>query len=217
MSSYQPGIPTGLVNLDVDYQNIQNNFQQLDTTFGIGHTLFSNNTAQNGYHRNIQMIPNSTTASNPPNNQPVIAPAAIPGYGQLFSAEINDGINIDTALYFLSGGNRLTELTRNFSPSAISNGYTFLPGGIIIQWGINNTAVPSGSNTTFTQNFNIPFPNNCFFVDGSPLVSKATGLPDSQLSINIRKSSLTDLSSFDYQPYTNSSKYIGFLWFAIGN
>jgi hypothetical protein len=32
MSSYQPGIPTGFINLDTDYQNIQNNFDTIDET-----------------------------------------------------------------------------------------------------------------------------------------------------------------------------------------
>ena len=58
-SIYQPSIPTGLVDLDQDYQNIQNNFQQLDTTFGVDHTTFSNNTAQNGYHTVVHLIPQS--------------------------------------------------------------------------------------------------------------------------------------------------------------
>lgn len=138
MSTYQPGIPTGLVNLDVDYQNIQNNFQQLDTSFGVDHVTFSSQTAQNGYHTSIHLNPVSTTATNPPNNQPVITPVATAGYGQLFSASINDGINTDTALYFLTGGNRLMQLTRNFAPitTSTTNGATFLPGGMIMQWGL---------------------------------------------------------------------------------
>lgn len=136
MSTYQPGIPTGLVNLDVDYQNIQNNFQQLDTSFGKDHVTFSSQTAQNGYHTSIHLNPISTTVTNPPNNQPVVTPVATAGYGQLFSASIDDGINTDTALYFLTGGNRLIQLTRNFAPVASASGYTFLPGGLVMQWGL---------------------------------------------------------------------------------
>ena len=54
MTSYQPTIPTGLVNLDVDYKNIQNNFQQLDTTYGVDHIKYSQPT-NNGFHNQVTM------------------------------------------------------------------------------------------------------------------------------------------------------------------
>ncbi len=162
MSLYQPGIPTGLVNLDVDYQSIQNNFKQLDTSFGVDHVTFSSQTAQNGYHTSIHLNPVSTTATNPPNNQPVITPVAVPGYGQLFSAEINDGINTDTALYFLTGGNRLMQLTSNFAPVAAQNGRTYLPGGIILQWA--KFTAPTNSGQRLFATSGIAFPHNCFIV-----------------------------------------------------
>lgn len=163
MSIYQPGIPTGTVNLDVDYQNVQNNFRQLDTSFGVDHVTFSNQTAQNGYHTSIHFNPFSTTVTNPPNNQPPVVPAAVAGYGQLFSSQINDGINTDTALYFLTGGNRLMQLTRNFAPVALQNGYTFLPGGLILQWARFIASGNTGT-LTFAAAGVIPFPNNCFIV-----------------------------------------------------
>jgi len=163
MSSYQPGIPTGTVNLDVDYLNIQRNFQQLDTSFGVDHVTFSNQTAQNGYHKSIHFNPVSTTATNPPNNYPPVTPAAVPGYGQLMSPQVNDGINADTALYFLTGGNRKIQLTSNFVPVASQNGYTFLPGGIIMQWA-QFTSPGSTGTITFTSSGGIAFPNSCFIV-----------------------------------------------------
>lgn len=162
MSTYQPGIPTGTVDLDVDYLNIQKNFTQLDTTFGVDHVTFSNQTPQNGYHAVIRFNPFSTTATNPPNNQPVAAPPTISGYGQLFSSQINDGINTDTALYFKTGGGRLQQLTRNFVPVGSGNGYTFLPGGLILQWGVVNSPGQSGSVAFNASNIN--FTSACFNV-----------------------------------------------------
>lgn len=144
MSSYQPGIPSGTIDLDVDYLNIQGNFQQLDTSFAVDHVTFSNQTPQNGYHQSIRFNPVSTTVTNAPNNQPVVSPATVANYGQLFSAQINDGINTDTAFYFKTGGGRLTQLSRNFQPVAATRGYTFLPGGLILQWG---TDLSTGKDT----------------------------------------------------------------------
>src|SRR6185312_10483429 len=117
MTMYQPGIPTGTVTLDVDYQNLQDNFQQLDTTYGVDHIKYSQST-NNGYHTAIHLVPVSTVTTNAPNNQPINGYTATGGFGQLLSAQINDGIGTpDEALYFLSGGNKLTQFTRNFVPT----------------------------------------------------------------------------------------------------
>ena len=113
MSTYQPNIPTGTVDLDIDYANLQGNFQQLDTQFGVDHIPFSNSsgtppTGINGYHQYVHFNPFSTTTTNPPNNYPVVpgtnAPSATAGFGQLFSTQSNDGINTDEILWYLSGG-----------------------------------------------------------------------------------------------------------------
>jgi hypothetical protein len=61
---YQPGIPTGLVNLDVDYQNIQDNFQQLDTTFAVDHYAYSDPSSSNGFHNKVT-TPGFSTGSAP--------------------------------------------------------------------------------------------------------------------------------------------------------
>lgn len=226
MSVYQPGIPTGTVNLDVDYINIQNNFQQLDTSFGVDHVPFSNQTAQNGYHTSIHFNPVSTTVTNPPNNQPVVTPAATAGFGQIFSSQINDGINTDTATYFLTGGNRLIQLTRNFTPTNSQNGATCLPGGLILNWGIYNASggnFSSGSTTqasagessiTLTQ----PFPNNLYLVGGNLTYSQAN-LPSGTGTLNIRKSQLNSgpISALSWQVFCNTNNYLGFVWWALGN
>lgn len=157
MTSYQPSIPTGTVPFNEDYQNIQNNFSQLNTTYGVDHVAY-NVALNNGYHKSVHLVPVSTIASNPPNNQPINGYTATGGIGQILNAQINDGINMDEALYFLTGGNRLIQLTRNFVPVASTNGYTMLIGGLILQWGTSTKT--TGGSTSFP----IAFPANCFGV-----------------------------------------------------
>lgn len=169
MSTYQPNIPTGNVELDIDYLNIQGNFQQLDTTFGVDHVTYSNVTPQNGYHTSIHLNPISTVATNPPNNQPVVPPATVAGIGQLFSSQINDGNTVDTALYFLTGNGLLSQLTANIQPLSAQNGYTYLPGGIIMQWGIS--AVVANLNTI---NFTIPFNTAAYNISITPFSTAGT-------------------------------------------
>lgn len=66
MSLYNPGVPTGTVNLDVDYQSLQNNFSQLDTTYGVDHYKFSNRTGKNGFHNSVTTPIYSTAATPQP-------------------------------------------------------------------------------------------------------------------------------------------------------
>jgi hypothetical protein len=165
MPTYQPGIPTGFIPLNQDYLNLQGNFTSLNDQFLVDHVPLDSAsvTSPNGYHESIHFVPQSTTSdtSNPPTNYPPTTPPVTAGYGQLFSAQVNDGISTDTALYWLTGGGILTELTRNLLPVVAQNGYTYLPGGIIIQWArFSPTTNSSPPNITFP----ISFPNNCFVV-----------------------------------------------------
>lgn len=185
-------MPTGTVRLSIDYQNLQKNFQQLDTTFGVDHTTFSNQTAQNGYHKAIHLIPQA-------------APAATAGYGQLFSTTVTD-VNNDQALFFLTGGNRLLKLTMNFVPVSATNGYTFLPGGLIFQWGVVNA--PGSTGTVTFSTANIAFPNNCFNV--SLTVRRNASSSTQGMYIN----GLPTTTQFQFN---GSSAPDNLYWIAIGN
>jgi hypothetical protein len=191
--AFQPSIPTGLVNLDVDYQNLQNNFAALDNVFGVDHTKFSNATAQKGYHTAIHLIPQAP-------------PAATAGYGQIFSQSLNDGINTDTELFFLTGGNRLLQLTRNFVPVKNNNGYTFLPGGLIMQWGFSTAVTSSAGNTI---NYPIAFPNAIYNVSATVQTSDNSTIRFSILG----NPTLTNFSTTQ----TSSSKFTRLYWTAIGS
>lgn len=74
MSLFNPNVPTGFVNLDVDYQNLQNNNMQLDTSFGVDHYKFSNQTANNGFHNQVT---NPEVVNTPPDALPPSTTAAI--------------------------------------------------------------------------------------------------------------------------------------------
>ncbi len=216
MSSYQPGIPTGLVNLDVDYQNLQNNFGQLDTSFGVDHTLFSVNTATApaGYHKSVHLIPQSNVAGFPPDNDPPVQPATTAGFSQLWSAQINDGLNPDEALFFLTGGGRSIQMTRNTLPVAASTGLSFIPGpstggagafgAILVQWG--TISAPGGTSTDF--NFPVAFPNNCFFVQ---LTGIRTGT--TPFIINIKDTPTTT----SFKTLSSSSTAHDVYYLAFGN
>lgn len=56
MPVYQPLIPTGTVNLDEDYQNLQGNFEQANIVYGEDHFAFDNATVgEQGFHDKVTM------------------------------------------------------------------------------------------------------------------------------------------------------------------
>lgn len=223
MSSYQPNIPTGTVDLDQDYLNIQHNFQQLDTSFGINHIPFSVDTLDSpaGYHTEINFVPFSTTTTNPPNNNPPVVPAATAGFGQIYSAEVNDGYNTDTNLFYKTGANRNYQLTTNFTPakgsSSANAGYTFLPGGIVMQWGVVNGSTTFTDGQTGTVLFvtnNINFATKLVMVQAT--LEYNGSAPSGRATVALDQASFST-TGFDWQVLTGGSgSYTRFNWLAIG-
>ena len=200
MSNFNPGVPTGTVNLDVDYQNLQNNNQQLDTSFGVGHTAFSVNSSSTpaGYHKAIQMIPQS-------------APAFITNFGQLYSQTVNDGINTDQELWWITGNNRNIQLTRNFVPTIATKGSTFLPGGLIMQWGTISGTPQADTAVNFTGSGGVGilnYPNNNFGV-WTNMQRSGTNNVDTVYAFTFVT------TGFSYR--NTSSAIKTFNWFSIGN
>jgi hypothetical protein len=228
-SSYQPNVPTGLVFLDQDYANIQQNFSSLDTYFGVDHTPYSTGTLTdpNGYHQSIHMVPVSTTTTNAPNNQPVNGYTAITGFGQLFTAQINDGLGgPDEALYYLSGGGKLSQLTRNVQSGLFVNNYvasgggnagmdysagvTYLPGGLLMQYGrYDPSSLPNGGTIKF------PFKSaGIYNIQITPISSSSSSTP-SNCSISYKNGSTT-ADQFEWKVNGSNSDYRGFFWMTIG-
>ncbi len=77
MPSYQPGIPTGIVPLDEDYKNLQDNFTVLDTVYKKDHVALTDTSLNAGHHTVVHLVANSTAASNPPNNYPITPVVAV--------------------------------------------------------------------------------------------------------------------------------------------
>jgi hypothetical protein len=214
MPTYNPLIPTGSVPLNLDYQNIQSNFSQLDIIYGTDHMPLTDATTSQGYHINIHSVPFSTTTTNAPNNQPVVSPTTVSNVGQIFTAEINDGFTTDEALYYKSGDGRVMQLTRNVTPSGSTNGYSFIAGGILIQWGTKLTTASSGT-VTFASS-NKAFPNNCWNVTAQLIFDSSVSTPSGRNTLAIDTDGFSK-TKFDWISLGASSSYTGFFWVAIGN
>lgn len=196
MSIYNPGIPTGTVNLDQDYKNIQNNFSQLDTSFGVDHTKFSANPTSpvlNGYHNIIHQGPQTNS------------PSAIVGIGQTY-VKAPAG---DTQLYFRTGGGSVNRLTGN---SASTNGYQYM-GMTLLQWGVatisatgNQTVSVVFPNTNFTQTWNVQV----------SFIAKNGGTSSSNASISVIGNTVNTLGFSASVNMSDTSAFTSFYWIAFG-
>lgn len=199
MPTYQPNIPTGAVPLNQDYLNLQGNFQQLNIAYGGDHVPFSDTSGnppsgQSGMHTIIHLQPQSP-------------PTALAGIGQFYDTTINDSINSDQILFFLTGGNRSMQLTRNFQPVNAAKGATFLPGGLILQWG---TITAAAKNALTAASFQMDFPFACYSLQAT--LSAGT----SGSVITVIPNSPT-INGFSYFINTSSSQSLNFTWMALGN
>ncbi|HFN8074435.1 TPA: pyocin knob domain-containing protein [Escherichia coli] len=118
-------------------------------------------------------------------------------YLQLFSAAQRD---VGT------GANQIPDMNA-FSGSIVSKGYQKFPGGLIIQWGINNASVGGTSGNGEDVSYAIPFPNGCLsltatFDNGGPVIPAAAA-------------SFVDNVYFKLRCSEASGSYI-FRWIALG-
>ncbi len=154
--AYQPGIPTGSVPLNQDYLNIQGNFGSLNTQFNEDHVPLTSTSGipPNGYHKAVHLVPQ-------------LPPVATPGYGELYCRTTNDGYSTAEQLFYqFVNASAVTiniGMTRNFAPLVATNGYTFLPGGMVLQWG-QAASKSVGSAIAF----NMPFTSGPFSITLTP-------------------------------------------------
>ncbi|MDM3140646.1 phage tail protein [Citrobacter sp. Cf120] len=105
-----------------------------------------------------------------------------------------------------TGANQIPDMNA-FSGNIVSKGYQKLPGGLIIQWGINNASVGGTSGNGEDVSYAIPFPNGCLsltatFDNGGPIIPAAAA-------------SIVDKVYFKLRCSEASGSFI-FRWIALG-
>jgi len=109
MPVYNPLVPTGTVNLDVDYQNLQGNFEQANIVYGTNHYPLNNATPNQGFHN---FVTTPAVVNSPPDGLPPATSAttlqfyAYQQYAALGLLHYSRGINnaVPTPLTNLNSG-----------------------------------------------------------------------------------------------------------------
>lgn len=195
MSSYNPNVPTGLVNLDEDYLNLQLNFQQADLSFAKDHFAFSDQTANNGFHKQTTFV-NEAAPTTAAGQLALYSKGAVGGPSQLFLIRDNNA-GTEVALTPNPGVGGVGNII------SAQNGYSWLPGSMLIQWGFDAIgAVPS--NTAI--NFLVPFSGAWLPV---VTITQAGGVSNTANSMIISRTN----TNFTVH---NNSTIVAVFWMAIG-
>jgi hypothetical protein len=196
---YNTQIPATNDDPGFDQPLMQINNLSTSNLISVDHVGFVNDVG--GAHTRVQLqnIPNS-------------GGVPVGGYGVGFQTLFSDVINSQGEILMQRGVDARIQLTGPYSPSAVANGYTFLPGGLLLQWG----TVIGVANTTHVFNFNsfnISFPSACFVVLPTPIAIGSS--VTSQATISCYAFTENNFS-WVYNKTTGAS-WLSFNWIAIGN
>src|SRR5882724_10446052 len=171
--TYQTNIPMGSTFLSVDYANIQSNFAALNTIFAINHFPLTATAPNVGKHTFIEMptLGNAVINFNAANTY--VTPSLVvlaPGESVLFSNKTTGTGQSGSADLIYTNGNsgnsyQMTLVDNpnygtfgNFTnyPTMVTDqfgGWTFLPGGLILQYGHMKTTSGTDTAVVFPKPF----------------------------------------------------------------
>jgi len=186
--TYNPNIPQAADIPSQSQGEMLTNFQQLNTVFDVDHVPFNDGTAANrGKHDKstyIELGADPATAA----NEISLYSKDTGGNTRLFMRQESSGTVIQ-----LSGAN----------PTVATSGSTFLPGGLILKWGVR--ATPSdGSTVTFSGG---AFPNNVF----------AVTLAERRNGTSVTSTYFTSLTTSGFTIRTSTGSNDAVHYMAIGN
>lgn len=172
--TYTPDIPKSGETLGGTRERINQNFQDINTAFSVNHSPLDVST--DGKHIYMQMPEQSS------------APGTAANEGALYT-KVTDSV---TCLFWQqeSSGTEV-QLTTSQTPTKSTNGATFLPGGILMQWGTEDSPSTNGQVTFPTAFAAAPYSINVTIgysssADVTVVVSSST--PPTATTFNWRRS-----------------------------
>jgi len=212
MSTFNPSVPTGFVNLDEDYKNLQLNFQQINNTYAVDHVALTNNSGLpptpggiNGMHTVVHL------------NTQTVDPAVNTSAGQFYNKVSTIPPTFDQLFYLTNAiGAQPAQISGS---KALTNGYGWM-SGILFQWGFQPVTTTSSSRTLFVTS-NADFPTSLLTVFANPVYNSAVSTPSNSfadifIDQNPAGMNAFNKSGFSWRFCTNSLSVTGFFWVAIG-
>lgn len=196
--TYNPNIPRPDDLISESQGQILDNFGQLNTVFGQDHVKYDNATVgDRGKHNQSTYKQLSGDPATTADEMALYAKDDGSGNTRLFlKQETPTGTVIQ-----LSG----------IDPQIADNGYTFLPGGLLMQWGFTAEFSGASIGVLFTTS-HVDFPNNLFNVSITP--KRDFGSPGSTYGFYVANSGFS-ITGFTIRNISGHT--YGFQWMAIGN
>lgn len=196
--TYNPNIPAAGDFLSDSQSQIQTNFSTANAAFSRNHVAFPIAT-DNGKHKFIEM-PISATI-------PAPLPALSSGEGTIYAKTVSAASQL---FYTPDASGNEYQMTATSSANfasfaAATNGWTFLPGGLILNYG-STTSVTSSSTTNVT--FPRAFSSAVYSV-------QATVVTNDNSTIRFSLENAATLGGFT-TTQTSSSHFTRLYWIAIG-
>jgi len=198
-------IPQANQTLSITQPLILNNFNAINTAFAVDHVNF--NDAGAGKHNKItfpvQVLPI------------VIAVGDLALYSLLNATTTKNELNVYKANNAGYVNVPFTaSILSNSAPVAGGSGWSYLPSGLIIQWGTVSATITLNTLVSTSFNFPIPFPTAVLSAQATPSTASSAGRG---IFYNIvTGASLTAFSISTYRTIAGGSTTNGFNYFAIG-
>lgn len=208
--SYNPSIPNPTDFLSDSQGQIKTNFTAINAGLAINHYPLSPNTTDTGKHKYVQLPENAAIATLV--NENLLFTQPVGGVTQLFVkgetngseyqlTSIASGIDPNFSTFGTNG------VYTTVGPISFSGGWTFLPGGLLLQYGTVTNA--NGNAQTA-----VPFPKSF----------KSTTVPFSIVTTMIRTGAGADViyvvptspTDIDFDVFNTSGNPRPFYWYAIG-
>ncbi len=203
--TYVTDIPVSGESLGSTRDRVRGNFQEIAVVEAVNHVAF--NATGKGKHKFLQMPEQvsapatlvneagfySKVGPNPAQTNLFFRAEDSAGTGG-FEYQLTRAIEASTALFATN-----TAYTANHA-----GGWTFLPGNLILQYGLRTSI---GANSTATVTFPVAFTTACFSVSLAPVTS---GNPTSQMIVNANP------GTANFVINNNSSTFTRAFWIAIG-
>lgn len=198
--NYNINIPLATNNPSADQPLMQINTNSINSLISIDHIGF--NAPNGGNHKQVHLFEQVGVPATLALFDTIYA-QSVAGQGELFLTRGVTGVGI--------------QLTGPYN--AIQNqGTSFLPGGIILKWGIEaNRFTNATAHSAGVINLVPPFPNAMFNIQATLIATtNVTVEPRAVISIGpINNNSFGYV--FNTNPSGNANFYSGFYWFAVGN
>ncbi len=220
--TYNLNIPDAPNDPSVDQPNMQTNTNSIPAIIAIDHFAFGDNNG--GRHKQTQLV-----------SQAVVPTGLMSGEGTLYVKQAVGASAVNESQLFYTPDSPMVpkeyQMTRCVNAAAAlfgtstnnyngvgikyTGGFTFLPGGLFMQYGAYNRANTGPLENSGTVTFPVPFTSTPFSVQLT--FTTKTGFAISNHTIAVPYDTLGNTSfGWELEGSSSASSFVGFYWVAIG-